>query len=318
MSEIGLCLSCFADRPTDHALTAARDLGISVIDLPLDSTFRVRPFGEQADREEIAGLTKTLGNHGISVACVSNSRDCQLILGPHGRVTDGVFAGDPATKKEYGYRHAEEAIRVAEDLGAPLVRLFFGCPDFGRWLRWPNSTESWTNNIDEFLTSVEPVAELASNSGRILCIEPHPRQVAYDAQSLMACLAGLETHDVGVCLDPANIRAMGYDPVDYLRVIGIAPVAVHAKDVEVWGFASAPRDRGWVSYGPQPPIRFRSVPRGTLDWKGIFTMLSEVGFDGHVFIEHEDLLTSRAKGVREALSFLGDLFDDKAETKRWW
>jgi len=318
VSDVGLCLSCFADRPTDQALAATRELGITTIDLPLDSTFRLRPFGRDASREDISALTRTVRDSEIAVACVSNSRDCQLIMGPYGEHTNGVLADDAAAKKAHGYRHAEEAIRVAEALDAPLVRLFFGCPDFGRWLSWPNSVVSWADNIDEFVTSVGPLAELASSVGRTLCIEPHPKQVAYNAQSLMDCLSGLQPHSLGVCFDPANVGALGYDPVDFLRVINTVPVALHAKDLEVWGSAGPPLGKGWVSYGPQAPIRFRSVPWGTLDWRAIFSLLSEEGFHGPVFIEHEDLLTSRTRGVREARTFLSSLINREPEAERWW
>ena len=79
-------------------------------------------------------LTGLLDRHGISVGCLSNSRDTQLLLGPYGPHTDTVCDGDPDAKRAHALLHARATIRLAAAIGAPQVRLYFGCPDFARWL----------------------------------------------------------------------------------------------------------------------------------------------------------------------------------------
>jgi len=311
-SEVGLCLAAFADLPLAEALARVHALGLSLVDLPTDSVFAVRPeaaFGPLADPTNLAGLRSLLDRFEVRVACVSNSRDGQLILGPHGPHTDRVLVGDLEAKRSHGRRLAFEAIRLAGALEAPMARLFLGCPDFARWLNWSGSEVSWEDNVAAFVVEAAPLAVVARQEGVTLCIEPHPKQVAFDVRSVRSCVAGLQAagEELGVCFDPANVAALHYDPVEFLAALGAPPRCVHAKDIELATSVEPPSGAGWVPYGPQPAVRFRSVPFGQLDWDGIIAGLAEVGFDGPILIEHEDLVTDRMDGIPAAAAHLASL-----------
>jgi sugar phosphate isomerase/epimerase len=299
--EIGLCLAAFADRPFDDALDAVAALGISVIDLPTDSLFAVSRSRPAADV-----VAAQLAHRGIRVGCVSNSRDAQLVLGPHGPHTDAVARGGPAAKADHGRGAAVDAIELAGALGAPMARLMLGCPDNGRWRRWPGSEVGWQDNVDAFVEAAVPLARTATDLGVALCIEPHVKQVAFDAASVLACIEGVRRAGatIGLCFDPANLAALGFDPVEVLRAIASVPACVHAKDLERSDAAVAPPGPGWVRYGPQPAIRFRAVPWGQLDWPAILSHLHEIDFAAPIFIEHEDLLVDPELGIAGARRYL--------------
>jgi sugar phosphate isomerase/epimerase len=313
--EIGLCLAAFADRSFLDALEALSALEISVVDLPTDSVFPMSHSRPEPDE-----VRRRLEDAGVRVACVSNSRDTQLLLGPHGPHTDGVLAGSPAAKIEHARRAARDAIEMGALLGAPCVRLMLGCPDYGRWLRWPGSEVDWSDNVAAFVDEAIPLAEEAADHGMQLCIEPHVKQVAFDTASLAACMAGVRDgdRDLGLCFDAANIAAIGYDPVGFLLTTGLVPAFVHAKDLERASSAEPP-GRGWVRYGPQPPVRFRAVPWGELDWARIVTCLAEIGFTGPVLIEHEDVLVDPELGIAGAQRYLASLrMGGEAPRPPWW
>ena len=84
------------------------------------------------------------------MACVSNSRDAQLLLGPHGPHTDPVWPGSAVEKREHALQCALGAIRLAERLGTPVVRLLVGCPDFARGLLWWGKRCELGRQLDEF------------------------------------------------------------------------------------------------------------------------------------------------------------------------
>ncbi len=313
--EIGVCLAAFADRSFDDALAAAAELDISLIDLPTDSVFAL---GRSRPPDEVA--RRRLDDLGIRVGCVSNSRDAQLLLGPHGPHTDGVMKGTNQAKIDHARAAALDAIHLAATLGATQVRLMFGCPDYGRWLRWPGSQAGWDDNVAAFVAVAAPLARDAHDLGVQLCIEPHVKQVAYDAPSLAACIEGVRAagSELGFCFDPANVAALGFDPVDFLSAITAVPACVHAKDVERSTSALPPPGPGWVRYGPQPAIRFRSVPWGQLDWPALLEQLDSLGFRGPVFIEHEDLLVDREQGIAGARRFLESLATGTGPESSWW
>ena len=126
---------------------------------------------------------------------------------------------------------------------------------------------------------------------------------------------------LGVCFDPANLAAMHYDPICFIedveRELGIAPAIVHVKDVERTTRAGA-TGPGWTAYGPQPPIRFRAVPWGELDWRRIVTALVDVQFSGPFVVEHEDLLVGREDGIAGAVAHLRPLMRLRTGEARWW
>jgi sugar phosphate isomerase/epimerase len=320
-SAIGLCAAAFGDLPLSAALPAIRDLGHVLIDLPTDSTLRSLPgIDELEDPGFAQELAATLARHDVTVGCVSNSRDTQLLLGPHGPHTDPVHAGDPAAKRAHALRYGHATIALAAALGSPLVRLYFGCPDYARWLTWGSAPVSWQDNIEEFAAVAEPLLDRCRDAGPILCVEPHPKQVLFDRHSVDAALDRLAGHaDVlRICLDPANLATLGYDPIDLMRGWRGLPVALHVKDLEVSTAAAWPRGPGWVSYGPQRPIRFRALGRGTLPWPAMLDALLAEGFTGTVFIEHEDVLLPRAQSIAEATSRLRALLPVSQPEGRTW
>jgi len=319
--RLGLCAAAFGDGPLETALDAILASGVDVIDLPTDSTLRLLPgvaaLEDPAYAERLTGL---LDRHGISVGCLSNSRDTQLLLGPHGPHTDTVCDGDPDAKRAHALRHARATIRLAAAIGAPQVRLYFGCPDFARWLTWGSAPVSWEDNIEAFAEAAEPLLAECRAAGLLLCVEPHPKQVLFDVASARRALERLKEYaDVlRICLDPANIATLGYDPVGVVTGWGPSLGAVHVKDLERWPSPDRPTAPGWVAYGPQPPIRFRSLGRGTLPWPQMIDALLAEGYTGVVYIEHEDVLLPRDQSIAVAARRLAELLPVTPAEGRTW
>jgi sugar phosphate isomerase/epimerase len=316
-----VCAAAFGDLALDDALGQISRLGLTRIDLPTDSPFRLTPDLDRLEQPGYAAeLRDTLARHQITVDCVSNSRDTQLLLGPHGPHTDPVAAGPPAAKRAHAQRYARATIALAAAVGAPVARLYFGCPDYARWLTWGGSGVSWADNIDELARVAEPLLEQCREAGLRLAIEPHPRQVVFDCRTARATADRLAGYaDVlGFCLDPANIATLGYDPGQIVRGWDPPPVAVHVKDLETWPGTGPPPGPGWTSYGPQRPIRFRALGRGTLPWPSLLDGLLADGFAGTVFIEHEDVLLPRAQSIASAADQLRTLLPAAPPEGRTW
>jgi sugar phosphate isomerase/epimerase len=317
--QLGLCLAAFGDLGLAAALDRTSALGGLCLDVPTDTTSGLvdarRCHDDVGYRDEVA---KALAGH--DVTCVSNSRDAQLLLGPHGPHTDRVHAGDVAEKRAHATACALGTVRLAERLGAPSVRLLPGCPDFARWLSWWGSDVGWADNIAEFRTHVEPVVLAARDAGLRLLLEPHPKQVVYDRASAELLFALTEdwADVLGLCVDPANLAATGHDPVDAVCGWGTRMVAVHAKDLQRWRTGRPRHGAGWSRYGPQPPIRFRALGLGELDWPLIVATLRDEGFDGVLYLEHEDALLPRAHSIDLGLALLRSLVPAAAPEGRTW
>src|SRR5690625_2353581 len=59
---------------------------------------------------------------------------------------------------------------------------------------------------------------------------------------------------------------------------------------------------GWVAR----PGRFRSLGDGQVDFKGIFTRLSQYGYDGWEVLEWEDCIKYAEQGAAEGAEFIAE------------
>lgn len=317
--KLGLCLAAFGDLDLATALRHVDKFGPLALDVPTDTTFRLidalRCADDPAYRDDVA-----VALDGHRIGCVSNSRDAQLLLGPHDRHTDPVRRGDAAAKRAHALSCALGTIRLAERIGAPVVRLLPGCPDFGRWLSWWHSDVGWADNIAEFRTAAEPLVRAARDAGIRLLVEPHPKQVVYDRMSADLLFAMTEdwADVLGLCADPANLAATGHDPVDAVRGWGTRMGAVHAKDLQRWTRRGTPSGPGWGRYGPQPPIRFRALGLGELPWAEIVATLQDEAFDGVLYLEHEDTLLPREHSIERGLGVLRSMVPEAVAEGRTW
>ena len=322
--QLGLCLAAYGGQNLKTALTAAAEHGPLCLDLPTDTTLGLidarRCFDDSHYRAELVHVLLGASTAGWPVTCLSNSRDAQLLLGPHGPHTDPVLAGTTEEKRAHAERCALGTIRLAEQIKAPAVRLQLGCPDFSRWLSWWKSGVTWRDNIVEFFARAAPVLSAAREAGVLVLLEPHPKQVVYDRTSVNLALAvGADWAGVlALCIDPANLAAMGYDAAATVRGWGERLVAVHAKDLQQWSGPGEPRGAGWSRYGPQPPLRFRALGLGTLDWSAIVSALMDEGFTGVLYAEHEDALLPAQQSIARTLAELRSMVPNAPAEGRVW
>jgi sugar phosphate isomerase/epimerase len=317
--RLGLCLAAYGGAGLATALKHAAEWGSLSLDVPTDSTLGLvdarRCLDDLGYLDEVADVLTD-----STITCVSNSRDAQLLLGPHGPHTDPVLTGTVEEKRAHAVAWALGSIRLAERIGAGAVRLLVGCPDFARWLSWWGSKVSWADNVAEFFDHAEPVLRAARDAGLVVLLEPHPKQIVYDRASAELVLAAATEWPgmLGFCVDPANLAAMGYDGVGAVIGWGERMVAVHAKDLERCTTIGAPPGDGWSRYGPHPPIRFRALGLGELDWPRIVSALLDEGFDGVLYVEHEDVLLPREQCIRQSLNVLRSLVPVGTAEGRTW
>ncbi|MEV4497265.1 TIM barrel protein [Micromonospora arborensis] len=318
---VGLCLAAWGGVGIERAIEDAAAVRAEAVDLPTDSTLslvELRRWAIDADyRRQLRELAAN-----VRVSCVSNSRDTQLLLGPHGPHTDPVLPGPVWRKQDHALRYAEDTVRLAADLGATHARLMFGVADTARWLSWHGSEVSWAENIRQWCAQAEPVLALAMEYGVTLLVEPHPKQTAYDDLSARALLDAVDQAGargvVRLCLDPANLAAVGHDPVRVVRGWGDDLAAVHAKDLQIWADAGAPRGAGWSRYGPGPAVRFRALGAGDMPWPAIVAALLDEGFRGVVYVEHEDALLARHQSVTRSMGYVREFLPRISPEGRTW
>jgi sugar phosphate isomerase/epimerase len=94
------------------------------------------------------------------------------------------------------------------------------------------------------------------------------------------------TPHVGLQFDPSHLQWQFMDPVAAARDFADKIYDVHLKDVEIlWHVV---RRSGIQPVNDARWWRFRLPGNGSVDWKGFFAVLAEVGYTGAMNIENED------------------------------
>ncbi|MGB3633592.1 MAG: sugar phosphate isomerase/epimerase [Rubrobacteraceae bacterium] len=209
-------------------------------------------------------------------------------------------------------------VRLASELDVETVITFAGCPGDSDNSEMPNwITCAWPPDFREVLEwqwneKVAPywrqAADFAGERGVRIAIEPHPGFAVYNAETFWR-LKDIAGSNVGVNLDPSNLFWQQIEPIAIVEELGESIFHVHAKDT---GFDphrvarngvldtkvhTTNGDRAWV---------YRVVGRGHgVDfWRALIRELSDVGYEGALSIEHEDLSVDPEEGFREAADLL--------------
>jgi sugar phosphate isomerase/epimerase len=93
---------------------------------------------------------------------------------------------------------------------------------------------------------------------------------------------------IGLCIDVGHTTRAGVDPVRAIRTCAARLYDVHLKDL----------------VSREPNARVIEVGRGVLDIRGILQALRDVGFSGHVGLEHEKDMNDPLPGVAESIGYI--------------
>ena len=317
--KLGVCAQALFHLPFESALALARELGFSAIELPVDAQ---NPFIDldaalDGDFERIA---RAVADSGLAISALSNHREGQLLLGPHGEDTDCIHPGDAVEKVAYATARMEKTARLANHLGVSVVCGFTGCADYSRWFPWPVS-DGYERMLPSVCERLLPVLDAFAKQDVVFAHECHPRQFAYNVETAQLALHAVSDHPAfAFNFDPANLLLAGVDPTTFVTELGHRIRHVHAKDGELVEHAAA--RSGLLAHGawnrPGRGFRFRIPGWGDLDWRKLLSALHTAGFDGTVAVEHEDPTMGRIEGLKQAVRHLDPLLLHEPPEAQWW
>lgn len=173
---------------------------------------------------------------------------------------------DP-TLRQSEVAKVKQWVEVAEQLGAPLVRVFAGYPEGNPQERWP-----------AMITSLREVADFARHSGLRLGLENHNHGAfTPTAEEFLRVLREVDSPHLVPLLDTGNFTD-GWTSVQ--RVVGVVE-HVHAK---FWQVARDGSDE-------------------KVDYSSIFPALRQAGYDGWVSFEYETPEPEET-GIPRSLAYL--------------
>lgn len=184
----------------------------------------------------------------------------------------------PEERKD-AVRSFQDVIPIAQDLGANLLilpaspipgvktspgRIYPGGP--------PETIEvtdvfSWEKAWATYVDVIGQCADIAGKAGLKIAVEPRPREIITNADSMLRLIHTLDRPNLGVLIDTAHLFVQKE----------ILPIAIQKLRGHIYGLHLADND-GNLEYHWAPG-------KGSIDWPGVLRALKRVGFDDYMTVE---------------------------------
>lgn len=317
--QLSLCPQPLYSLGLTGALDAVVALGVRALELPVDGRSPLVNLDELLAGGHKRLLAELLARD-LSLSCLSNHQEGQLLLGPHHADTDPVHAGPPAEKSRWARERLLATARLAAQLEVPVVVGFLGCEDWSRFFPWPDP-RGWEKASEQFVAATLPLLDEFDRLGVAFAHEPHPKQHVYDVETALESVQLLRGHKRwGFNLDTGNLFLVGADPVGFASELGARVLHVHAKDAELPPQNARRSSR--LAHGawnrPGRGFRFRVPGWGEVPWKRVISELQLAGYDGFIAVEHEDPLFGPLEGLRRGVEHLAPLLPREPRGQPWW
>ncbi len=156
----------------------------------------------------------------------------------------------------------------------------------------------------------QPLLNVADEYGIDFAYEIHPGEDLHDGVTFERFLAATGNHPrVNILYDPSHFVLQQLDYVGYLDCYKDYIKAFHVKDAE---YNLSPRSGVYGGYQDwkDRPGRFRSVGDGQVDFKKVFSKLTQNGFSRWAVLEWECCIKDSTQGAREGAAFIKSMLID--------
>jgi sugar phosphate isomerase/epimerase len=232
--------------------------------------------------------------------------------------------GQPAERTEWAIKQLKLAAKASQNLGLKAHATFSGALLWHLVYPWPQRPAGLVEQgFAELAKRWLPILDAFDEAGVDVCYEIHPGEDLHDGATFEMFLAATNNHPrANILFDPSHFVLQQLDYLDFIDRYHSRIKMFHVKDAEF-----RPNGRSGVYGGYQDwvnrPGRFRSLGDGQVDFKSIFSKLTQYDFDGWAVLEWECCLKDSTQGAREGAPFIashliekaGRAFDDFAGAK---
>ena len=222
--------------------------------------------------------------------------------------------GNPSKRKDWAINQLMMAAKASENLGLTEHATFSGALAWPYMYPWPQRPNGLVEEaFNELANRWTPILNAFDNSGVDLCYEIHPGEDLHDGVSFEMFLEKVNNHSrCNMLYDPSHFVLQHLNYLDHIDIYHEKLKMFHVKDAEL-----NPTGKQGVYGGFQSWIdragRFRSLGDGQVDFKSIFSKLSQYDFSGWAVLEWECCIKSPQQGAEEGSKFISDHIIDVTE-----
>ena len=219
--------------------------------------------------------------------------------------------GRPQARTEWAKGEVIKSIKAAANLGLDTLITFSGALLWQTFYPWPQRPAGLVElGFKELAERWLPILNVADDYGIDIAFEIHPGEDLHDGVTFERFLAATGNHPrVHILYDPSHFVLQCLDYVGYIDYYHQHIKAFHVKDAE---FRPSPRSGVYGGYQDwvDRPGRFRSVGDGQVDFKQIFSKLTQYGYKGWATLEWECCIKDSVQGAREGAAFIKNMLID--------
>jgi len=258
--------------------------------------------------DEIKGIVNACG---LEITELSTHLQGQLVAvhPAYNDLFDGFapeqYRKNPTARQSWAVQQLKYAAAASKNLGLNAHASFSGALLWPTFYPWPQRPEGLVDTgFKELGKRWKPILDVFEDNGVDLCYEIHPGEDLHDGVSYERFLEEVNNHPRACLLyDPSHFVLQQLDYLTYIDHYHERIRAFHVKDAEF-----NPTGKQGVYGGYQSWInragRFRSLGDGQVDFKSIFSKLTQYDYGGWAVLEWECCIKHPEDGAKEGSIFI--------------
>jgi sugar phosphate isomerase/epimerase len=199
----------------------------------------------------------------------------------------------------------KQAVAASANFGLGSLPVLSGGFAWHMMYPWPQRPPGLIDQaFAELWKRWRPILDLAGRKGVAISYELHPGSDLYDGATFERFLEASDGHDAAcINYDPSHFLLQQLDYCEFIQLYGHRIKSFHVKDAEFRSSGRVGVYGGYQSWAERAG-RFRSLGDGQVDFKRVFTLLTEARYTGWAVLEWECCVKSPEQGAAEGAPFI--------------
>ena len=289
----------------------AADLGYKGIQLPTLDKWLIDLDTAAESQTYCDDFKGKINSYGLEITELSTHLQGQLVaVHPAYDLMFDNFAptavkNNPKARTAWAIDQVKKAGVTSRRLGLDAHATFSGSLLWPYFHPWPQQPDGLVElGFKELADRWLPILNSFDENGVDVCYEIHPGEDLHDGETFERFLAATNNHKrVNILYDPSHFVLQQLDYITYIDHYHEFIKAFHVKDAE---FKPNGKKGAFGGYGQwrNRAGRYRSPGDGQIDFKSIFSKLTEYGCDVWAVMEWECCIKSPQQGASEGAAFI--------------
>ena len=289
----------------------AADLGYKGIQIPTLDKWLIDLDTAAESQTYCDDLKGKINSYGLEITELSTHLQGQLVAvhPAYDKMFDNfapeAVKNNPKARTAWAVDQVKKAGIASRRMGISAHATFSGSLLWPYWQPWPQQPDGLIDlGFKELANRWLPILDVFDENGVDACYEIHPGEDLHDGETFERFLAATGNHKrVNILYDPSHFVLQQLDYITYIDHYHEFIKAFHVKDSE---FKPNGKKGAFGGYGnwQDRAGRYRSPGDGQIDFKTIFTKLTEYSCDVWAVMEWECCVKSPEQGAREGAAFI--------------